>query len=204
MTVIPLNRHKLIEDQRDDRDVDDEEIQPRKKKREFDIEEVFADLGIKSFKHEYRRLSKLAGDDDFSSSKSAYALLRSQFAMLINALPVVEAAMHKYKSDRAAYAMVALSNHLREVAHDLRAYGDQAELAERVRKDVVQGVLSSLATSIVSDLIKTRQRLYETLPPNSAKKVDEALKNCQKRLTSVFSDADMRAGELLNRALNAK
>jgi len=175
-----------------------------KSKRKFDVDEAFADLGIKPFKDEFRRLSKLAGAEDFSSSKTAYALLRSQLAMLINTLPVVEAAMHEYKSDRSAYAMVAVSNHLREVAHDLRAFGDQTELAEHVRKDVVQLILQSLATSVVSSLIKKRTEMRNKLPPKVGRYVDEQLRLYQESMSDAFAEAESTSAEMLIKALSAR
>jgi len=165
------------------------------------IDEVFADLGIKSFKSEYRRLSKMAGSDDFASSQAAYALLKAQFAMLINAMPLVEAAMYKYKSDRSAYAMVALSNHLREIAHDLRSFGDQSEMVERIRKDVIQLVLSSLASLIVAQVISTRRKLHSKLSPKSAELVNNELMKFQEGLSKAFSDAEVSAAERVSNVL---
>ena len=51
-----------------------EDREDRPKRVEFDPDEAFKDMGIKSFKHEYRRLSKMAGADDFAGSQAAYSL----------------------------------------------------------------------------------------------------------------------------------
>lgn len=207
-SVIRMNPSRRIADGRDKdapvpRENRDDHNRNRSRSHNYsrEVEATFADLGIKTFKQEYRRLLKLAEAEDFSSNRAAYALLRSQFSMLINTLPIVEEAMHHYRTDRSAYSMVAVSNHLREIAHDLRTFGDQTELVERVRKDIIQAMLSSLATAIIADISKVRQKLYEKLPEKSGKFVAAELKEYQTRLADIFTDADNNAYDVLQRVL---
>ncbi len=209
MPVTNLNSRRIQgydapPERRDDRQDDDAPISERAAPRSRDVEEAFAELGIKSFRQEFRRLAKLSGDDDFSSSRTAYALLRSQLAMVINAMPLVEEAAHRYRSDRAIYAMAALITCARELGHDLRAFGDQSELADRLRRDVLQGVLQSLATEVVSDLIDARKDARSGLSAAAARRVDDALRRHQEKLTAIFARAEESAAALLARVLAAR
>lgn len=179
-TVVPFNRKRRKEP-------DEAEL---KRRRDFDLEEVFADLGIKSFKTEYRRLSKMVGDGDFSSSKTSYAATRAMFAMMVNFLPKLEENCHKFPNERSAYALAAAVASIRELAHDLQSHGDQGALVERVRHDAVQPMLSSLATAIVSRFLKARHKIHGQLPQKSAHRVDAALKAFQLELTDIFADAE--------------
>ena len=190
--VIPLNA-KCEEPKR----------QAKPEKAEFDIEEIFKDMGIRSFKTEYKRLSAKAGSDDFSGEQASYALLRSQFAMLINALPLVEEAMHKYKSDRSAYAMVALSNHLREIAHDLRSYDDKSAMVDKIRGEVVRTMLSSMATTIVSQLIDVRKKIGAKAPGKEGRYAAELVRKVQENMTKVFSEAETSSIERIQNVLRS-
>jgi hypothetical protein len=194
------------------RDDDDERVipldsrreapkKPKAERPEFDLEEVFKDMGIRSFKTEYKRLSKMAGADDFSGQQATYALLRSQFAMLINSLPIVEEAMHKYKSDRSAYAMVALSNHLREVAHDLRSYDDNSAMVEKIRGEVVRNLLTTLATAVVSRLIDVRKKVGARSASKDARYAAELVRKVQEEMTRVFSEAEAESVERIQNVL---
>lgn len=178
---------------------------PGKKKYELTQAErtAFEEFGIESFQTEYARLRKLTMEDDFSTSKASYALLRAQMATVIRALNVMDKAF-KESAGRNAYSYVAMHGLARELSHDLRAFGDQTELAERVRRDVVQGVLQGLATEVVSALIKTRHSLQTKLGPNSGKVVDAALESYQKQLQATFVDGDARAAELIKSTLSVR
>ena len=47
-------------------------------KRDFQLDEAFADRGIHTFKSEYKKLSRMIGSDtDFASNKAAYATTRA-------------------------------------------------------------------------------------------------------------------------------
>ena len=177
----------------------------RKRQRELTQEErdAFEQFGLQSFEQEYVKLRKLTMAEDFSSSRSAYALLRAQMATVIRALRVMDRSF-KESGGRNAYSYVAMHGLARELSHDLRAFGDQHELSERIRKDVVQGVLQSLATEVVAKLISRRNALHVKLGANSSKLVDDALRNLQEELTEVFASADLRAGELLVKALESR
>lgn len=192
--VVPINRHR------------NEDDLPRKKEKrtppqDINLEEAFTDLGIHSFDKEYKKLRRLSTAEDFSSPKASYALLRAQLAMVISAMPILEKNLHHWKNDKAAYALVSLSSHARELSHDLRSFGDQTEVVERVRRNVMQPTLSALATAIVSNMLKTKQDLHNELPPKTAKMVSAALKRMQNDLQALFADADVQAAELLARSL---
>jgi hypothetical protein len=167
------------------------------KRPDFNLEESFADLGIKSFRQEYRRLSKMVGDNDFSSSKTSYAATRSLFAMMVNFVPQLEENCHRWPNEKSAYAMAAIVSSIRELAHDLQSYGDQSAVVERVRQDVIQPMLSSLASSVVSDFLKLRKKLHSELPPKTARHVDRELDEFQRNLTSVFAQVEATAAERL-------
>lgn len=163
------------------------------------------ELGIQTFDKEFRRLRKMstANDEDFSAQKTAYSLLRAQLAMTITALPVLEDNLHRSKSDRAAYALVSLSSHMRELQHDLRAFGDQTELASRVR-EMTQSMLRELAASVVQDLIRLRQDLHSKLPKTMSGMVDDRLRVAQESLVTHFSKAEAEAARQVTTVMNIK
>ncbi len=170
-----------------------------------DASNLLNDLGIKSFEQEYKKLSKAATGEDFSASKLRYALLRSQLAMAIHALPIAEAAFRKWKDERSAKALTAISGHVRELSHDIMAFGDQTELAERLHNDVTRRVLSSLATSLTSKLIAERQDLYaQTSNPKVKKRIETSFKKIQRDLQEYFKDADTLGKDALEKALKVQ
>ena len=160
------------------------------------------EMGIKKFDHEYRKLMRsVDADADFSSTKAAQALLRAQLAMVIQALPVVERNMHTYGNERAAYALTSISSHIRELVHDLRSFGDQSELVDRIRTEVVQELLRVLATNLVSDLLQERRNIHGRLPEKAAAFVDKRLRAMQESIAARMAEADSSAGQILARVL---
>lgn len=165
---------------------------------------VLEELGIKPFKKEYRKLRRLAAAEDFSSSAASYALTRALLSMIIQAMPIAEQGVHKYKNERAMYGMNALVSTARELANDLRAFGDQTELSERIRKVVVQGALRTLATHLIQELINARRDIHGKLNANLAKKVDDRLKLAQESMANTFVKAEAEVAEQVSRLLSAR
>jgi hypothetical protein len=168
------------------------------------IDSTLEDMGIKPFEQEYRKLRKLSSGEDFSASKASYALLRAQLAMVIQAMPVLERNLHKFKNEHAAYALVSLSSHARELSHDMRAFGDQTEIAERIREVVTQSSIRGLAAGIVQDLIRARQDLHSGMPSAVARRIDERLRLLQDGLAVHFTKAEQETSEQISRILNIK
>lgn len=162
------------------------------------------ELGIKPFRKEYRRLRKLATAEDFSASGASYALTRALLSMVIQAMPVAERGVHKYKNERAMYGLNALVSTARELANDLRAFGDQQELADRVRSAVVQSGLRVLAVSLVQEIITARRDIHGKLDANYAKKVDARLRLLQESIAGAFVKAEADVSEQVSRVLNAR
>jgi hypothetical protein len=178
--VIPLDREKKREHREE-------------RRSDFNLEEAFKDLGIRSFKQEYRRLSKMSGEADFSGQQASYALLRSQFSMLVNMLPILEETVHKYKNDRAAYAAVAVSNHLREVAHDLRSYDDKSTMINRIRMEVVNQALTLIATKVVASMVEARRKIGAKSSSKDARFAAEVIRKMQEETAQIFSRAEQEA-----------
>jgi hypothetical protein len=214
--VIPLTPSKRMGEWEDDIEREDAERAPlraagrtgnsdkRRRKEEYarernslSVDDLFAEMGIKSFSQEYKRLSKMTGDDDFSSTQTTAATRRALLAMMINFLPRLEENSHRFPNERSAYALAAIVSSIRELAHDLEARGDQGELAERIRREAIQPTLTTLATSVVSNLTKTRQLLHTQLPPKEAGKVDKVLRKQQAELVQLFAAAEVNAAERL-------
>jgi hypothetical protein len=179
---------------------------PRDIRGKFEVpdDEVLEELGIKPFKKEYRKLRKLVASEDFSSSTASYALTRSLLSMIIQAMPIAEQGVHKYKNERAMYGMNALVSPARELANDLRSFGDQTEMAERIRTVVIQGALRVLAVTLVQELIAARRDLHDKLGANLSKKVDARLKLVQESISNSFVKAEADVAEQISRLLNAR
>jgi hypothetical protein len=161
------------------------------------------ELGLRSFSEEYRRLRRQITDKDFASSQAAQSLLRAQLAAVIRAIGVADKQLLSGGS-RGTYAYVSLHGLARELAHDLRSFSDQSEMVERVRRDVVQEVLRMLATSLVSDMITTRQNVRGRLPPRAGRWTDRQLRELQDRVARMVSDADAASVPLLTRVLGQR
>ena len=166
-------------------------------------EKALSELGIKSFVHEYARLRKMASDTETSGEQTSHALLRAQLAATIRAIGIMDRSFDE-SGGRNAYSYVAVHNLARELAHDLRSFGDQSETVERVRRDSIQPMLSGLATQIVSRLLKARQSLTARLQPKSAKMVETELRRVQEELTAVFAEAEATAADRLKASLTAR
>jgi uncharacterized small protein (DUF1192 family) len=124
--------------------------------------------------------------------------------MIIQAMPIAEQGVHKYKNERAMYGMNALVSTARELANDLRSFGDQTEMAERIRTVVIQGALRVLAVTLVQELIAARRDLHDKLGANLSKKVDARLKLVQESISNSFVKAEADVAEQISRLLNAR
>ena len=157
-------------------------------------------LGLKPFVQEYKKLRQAVTSDDFASNTAAYQLLRAQLSAVIGAIAVSDRGFIE-SGGRNAYAYVAVHNLARDLANDLRSFSDQSESIERIRVGVIQPMLSKLATSIVSQLLKTRKELNTKLPPKSAKQMDTTLRSLQEDLTGFFTSIEAEAADRLQSSM---
>ena len=163
-----------------------------------------ADLGIKTFQQEYKRLLKIVGaEKDFSSQQAARALIRAQLSASIGMLPKMEQSVQKY-GGRAAYAWTTINDHIRALTHDLRGFGDNSSLVEKVRRDAVQVSLRVLMTEIISRAAETRRELNTRLPDKQAAFADRLMRNFQESLEDMFVKAERDSHALVERALSVK
>jgi hypothetical protein len=164
-----------------------------------DLEE----LGLNSFVTEYKRLRKKVVSDDFSSKEAAYQLTRAQLATVIRAISIADKAFTD-SNGRNAYGYVAVHTLARELMHDLLNHGDQTEIISRIRNEIVQPLLSEIATKIVSSLIDSRKKLNIQLNDRDAKNINNELKKIQESITNIFVNAESNATEKLSNILNSK
>ena len=160
-------------------------------------------LGLRSFVHEYANLRRSVLSEDFSSSKTAYSLTRAQLAAVIRAIGVSDKAFLA-SGGRNAYSYVAVHTLARELSHDLRSYGDQGEMIERMRREVVRPMLQGLASEIVANLIKTRKDIHSRVRGKEAGAVDESLRLFQEQLAAIIARTDSSTAEALKAALNLR
>lgn len=181
----------------------------KKKKKETNV--VFSDeekddlneLGLNSFVTEYKRLRKKVTSDDFASDDATYQLLRAQLAAVIRAIGVADKAFIA-SSGRNAYGYVAVHTLAREIAHDLKSFGDNTQTIERVRNEVVQPLLSNLATKIVAAILDSRKKLNTQLKDRDAKRVSDELRFLQESMANLFLTAEEKTLDKLSNILNSK
>jgi hypothetical protein len=161
------------------------------------------DLGLKSFAVEYKRLHKKVLADDFTSSEATYQLTRAQLASAIRAVGIADKAFEE-SGGRNAYGYVAVHGLVRELCHDVRTFGDNTELVEKVRNEVIQPILSQLATSIISQLLKAKKDLNVKLDYKMVKKVAPLLQDLSKSFVAEIAKFESIAVEKLNSTLISK
>lgn len=164
------------------------------------------ELGIKSFRAEYKALRRAVGSeagDDFTSARAATALARAQLSMAVNAMPVIEANVHQYKNERAVYALVALSTLIRELSHDIKTQGSGEEMIDKVTEQVARPALQDAATRIVAHVLTMKRELHQRVKDPALRSfVDARLGRLQASIADVFTTADESTRDRLTKLLS--
>lgn len=162
------------------------------------------ELGIRTFDKEYLKLMKQLKAEEFSGNQSSYAMLRAQLAMIVQMMPEVEKVFYKYPNERAVYATVALSNHAREIAHDLRTFGDQSEMRDRIHNLVIRKLLGAMATKITQEVIATRRDLHVEFPGKVGRAIEKRLDRLQKSIIENVQGVDSDGLDMLTKILQVR
>jgi hypothetical protein len=120
-----------------------------------------ADLNIGEFTKEHSRLKKMIKRDDLNSAAAGQQLTRTLLAMAIEMLPKVEKTFNKSQGGRGIYAVVTLSNLIRELVNDLRSMSDHSELVDRIMTNCIDLNLSVLATASHNSIASINAALKE-------------------------------------------
>lgn len=145
------------------------------KKRRQSADEAHAkekvELNIGEFASEHRRLKRMIKRRDFDSSTAATQLTKTLLAMTIEMLPKVEKTFNDTEGSKGVYAVINLSNLLRELTNDLRAMSDQSAIVDRIMESCIDVALKVLSTSIHNELTNINGQVTEHVPAKSREKV---------------------------------
>ena len=120
---------------------------------------------ISIFEKEQKKLSKLVGHkagEHYESTQAMVSILRATLEMYIGVIPKAEKVFNKYRSERSAYALVSLTNTMRDVLKDLMSLSQASQLDQKVMKTVVDPAILTLAQTHISGLKEIKRKVYST------------------------------------------
>ena len=135
----------------------------KKEKRLTESDRRFLDQ-VSTFEKEQKKLSKMVGSkagEEFESSQSAVSILRASLAMYIDILPKAEKVFLKFRNERSSYALVSLTNTMRDILKDLTALSNVSNLGDRVSTEAVDPAILQLAQTHIAGLKGIRREIYK-------------------------------------------
>lgn len=156
-----------------------------KRDNKKDIKDRDKDLmkQISVFEKEQKKLSKLVGHkagENVESQQISLQAVRAAIMMILSAIPKAERVFSRYKNERAAYALVSVTNLLRELLRDLAALSGFSQIGDRILDSAVEPALLNMAQTHIAGLKDLRQIVYEKVTERKVrrkllKKIDETI-----------------------------
>jgi leucyl-tRNA synthetase len=169
-----------------------------------EISKTLGDKELRSFKKEFKRIKKLIDEENDDVDRNAIATLRALLAMSVDLMPKIEEQAHKYKNERAVYALVALTNQIREILNDMRALSPRSQISNRVIVDVLDPNLGLMTQFIVAELATLKQTMYPELSGNTRKKFNDSLDRLKTNYIDYMLQIRITIQEQISKMLEAK
>lgn len=114
-------------------------------------------------------VSKSIASGDIDGALVAFQ--RQAFSRLVELIPLAEAQYRKDPRQSNAYAMNAMVSAAREIAQDLAATNDRAQLAETVLHDLLEPMMKAMVQQYLQKLILLKSFLTDKAPPSSLRSI---------------------------------
>jgi len=146
------------------------------------MEKVKSTFGIKS-----REIQKFTNAGDIDNAILHFQ--RTAYSTLVAVIPIAEREYRKWKRDSQAYALNALIASARELASDLAASNNRANLAEQLLREGLDPMFRELLQYMAQQSVMQKAFLQDKVKPqhvaNVTAKIDEELKDAAGYLQSI-------------------
>lgn len=142
--------------------------------------------------------------DAVDSGNLDHAVLQFQrqaYSTIVNLIPVAEKEYKKYKRDHQAYVLNALISQGRELAADLMASGDRAQLASILTQEVIEPVFKSLLQHVMTEQLQLKAILGDKLKPqfipDASREMDASLRRLAEIMTELYKSTSSQINKKL-------
>jgi hypothetical protein len=90
---------------------------------------------------------------------------RQAYSTIVNLIPIAEKAYKKHQREHQAYVLNSLISQGRELASDLMASGDRAQLAEIIAREVLEPVFKSMLQQFMQEQLQLKTILGDKIKP---------------------------------------
>ena len=160
------------------------------------------------FEKQQKALSKLVGHKagvEVESQQLAIKAIRSSIMMYLDVIPKAEKVFNRYKNERAAYALVSVTNTLRELLKDLAVLSNSTQIGDRIITLAVDPALINLAQGHISGLKELKQYIHESLDSRKhRKKLIRRLDKLIEAESTLIQNTRIQAVEQIENIVNRK
>jgi hypothetical protein len=126
---------------------------------------------------------------------------RQAYSTIVNLIPIAEKAYKKHQREHQAYVLNSLISQGRELASDLMASGDRAQLAEIIAREVLEPVFKSMLQQFMQEQLQLKTILGDKIKPQFSADASREMDNSLKRMAQVMNDMYKSTTQQINRKL---
>ena len=116
-------------------------------------------------------------------------------------IPIAEKAYKKHQREHQAYVLNSLISQGRELASDLMASGDRAQLAEIIAREVLEPVFKSMLQQFMQEQLQLKTILGDKIKPQFSADASREMDNSLKRMAQVMNDMFRSTTQQINKKL---
>lgn len=142
--------------------------------------------------------------DAVDSGNIDHAVLQFQrqaYSTIVNLIPIAEKEYKKSKREHQAYVLNALISQGRELASDLMASGDRAQLADVLIREVLEPTFKALLQQMMQEQLQLKTILGDKLKPafvpDASREMDDSLKRLAGCMTELFKSTSLQINKKL-------
>lgn len=113
---------------------------------------------------------------------------RQAYATIVNLIPIAEAEYIRDKREHQAYVLNAMISQGRELAADLAASGDSAQLAGLLIQEVIEPMFKALLQQFMQEQMQLKTLLADKFKPDMTADASREMDASIKRIASVMTD----------------
>jgi hypothetical protein len=126
---------------------------------------------------------------------------RQAYSTIVNLIPIAEKAYKKHQREHQAYVLNSLISQGRELASDLMASGDRAQLAEIIAREVLEPVFKSMLQQFMQEQLQLKTILGDKIKPQFSADASREMDNSLKRMAQVMNDMFRSTTQQINKKL---
>lgn len=161
-------------------------------KHESDEDEEALSLYAKRLRRLAKRVSNKS--KTYNSALTRETVVREQLASVLRLLPLAEESFMGTKSERQAYAYMALMNQSRELMADLQSMATVDELAANIVQKVIEPTYTELISFLIGEISQVQSEV------NNATSKEQLAKHVRSRLSELLKIVGTFAQESMEKA----